>query len=217
MIRFQSLSPKEREKLAETEQEKRDLERLLKLEKLMENLQRNNKRFHWFGWSKSEKAFGWYEHTLIFELDTGREEEFLIRSIWTPPKFRGEGYCKRFLEAILQYFRKHNLALTAVANSFECDGFDLVEKDWDGFSYCPDKEKRNSMCSLLEGAGFSEVSPTTFHHEEFAEYAQRVVKDYQKVWPRYFVANSYWEDDDEFVFDDKQFARLIDWAEKSSD
>jgi hypothetical protein len=109
------------------------------------------------------------------------------------------------------------VALAAVANSFNADSFDLAKRDWEIFSYSPDKQKRNSICKLLQNAGFSEVSPTTFHHEEFGEFALRVVKDYQKVWPRYFVANSFWAEDEEFVFEDDQFARLIAWAEKSSD
>ena len=214
MIRFQSLSVEDREKITGTEEEKKGFERVLKLEKLMEDLQSKNKHFTFFGWSKNDKAFGWFENTLIFEMDTGRPDEFLIRSIWTPPKFRGQGYCKRFLEAMFHYSKKHKVALAAVANSFDAERFDLAKRDFEEFSYAPDKQKRNSMCKLLQKSGFSEVSPTNFHHEEFGEFALRVVKDYQKVWPRYFVANSFWAEDEEFVFEDDQFARLIDWAEQ---
>ena len=119
--------------------------------------------------------------------------------------------------AMFHCSKKHKVALAAVANSFDAERFNLAKRDSEDFSYAPDKQKRNSMCKLLQNAGFSEVSPTNFHHEEFGEFALRVVKDYQKVWPRYFVANSFWADDEEFVFEDDQFARLIDWAEKSSD
>ena len=212
-MKLTQLTQQQLDRIAQSDEEKRQLKRLLDIEKMMKRLERD-KDFHYFGLGNNDTTFGWFKQTLVFHLDVAGDYT-MVRSIWTPEAYRGRGLCRQFLKKFYAVAQEENWNTAVVANPFACNRWDLVTKDYEGFHYTKDKKSRDAMAGMISEAGFTEISPAVFHEYDFAELAERVVKDYGSLWPRYFVNQDGMADTD-YQFNDKQYQRILDWAERQA-